>query len=578
MVQKSLVLALGCLLVAFVGLRLPAQSFVRVSGGSGLSTEAPVAANDAKSVDQIIDRVIAREHEELQMLTTYRRVAETYVQELKPNRKEPLTLWRDYYYLGVTGPSKNPVDYHSMLLPKDQLPKQGFSDDNFIPQGFLEMAYVDRRDFDRRHYRFQYAGREFLGDVRCLVFEVTPLPKSGKARFLGRIWVEDQSYTVVRFNGSLSPIHEGPNYHCHFDSWRTNVKPGVWVPAVAFAEETNLKVQKVFSRYFRFRAQTRFWGYGQKITGRQQEFSDLTIDAPTPFRDDAADQDRDKSPVQAEREWKRQAQGYVLEAMERASLLSPPGEIDKLLNTVVNNLEVTNNLDLEPEVQCRVLTTSNLDSFTVGNTIVISRGLLDVLPDEATLAAVLAQELGAILVANSSPDQYGFADTIQIPPLRMFNRFSFKSSHLDQEEASNRALALLEKSPYRDKLSNAGLFLKQISSDSTILRALVDPHLGDGVYLASRIMNSAPPLQVTDRQQIAALPLGGRLKLDPWTGGVELLEVKPVVLASYREKMPLELAPFMPYLTRCKSEAETTKVQGVALFENQSASSSHADR
>ena len=63
------------------------------------------------------------------------------------------------------------------------------------------MIFIDTNGFDKQHYKFDYVKREFLGEVRCLVFDVTPLQKSGKGRFLGRIWVEDQDYNIVRFNG-----------------------------------------------------------------------------------------------------------------------------------------------------------------------------------------------------------------------------------------------------------------------------------------------------------------------------------------------------------------------------------------
>ena len=49
--------------------------------------------------------------------------------------------------------------------------------------------------------------------------------------------------------------------------------------------------------------------------------------------------------------------------------------------------------------------------------------------------------------------------------------------------------------------------------------------------------------------QISALPIGARLKLDPWTDHVELVKAKPVPLLSVREKMPFEVTPFMPFLT-----------------------------
>ena len=77
--------------------------------------------------------------------------------------------------------------------------------------------------------------------------------------------------------------------------------------------------------------------------------------------------------------------------------MAADGEVDQILETVVNNLLVTNKLDGIRGVRCRVLLTTPLESFVIGRTIVLSRGLLDVLPDEATLAAVLAHELAHIV-------------------------------------------------------------------------------------------------------------------------------------------------------------------------------------
>src|SRR5207245_8536323 len=100
--------------------------------------------------------------------------------------------------------------------------------------------------------------------------------------------------------------------------------------------------------------------------------------------------------LQAERSWDHQAEDNVTDRLERMGLLAPYGEVDKVLETVVNNLEVTNNLDIQPDVRCRVLMTSTLESFTVGHTIVLRRGLIDVLPDEASLGAILAHALGHV--------------------------------------------------------------------------------------------------------------------------------------------------------------------------------------
>ena len=99
---------------------------------------------------------------------------------------------------------------------------------------------------------------EFLGDVRCVVFDVTPLPKSGKGRFKGRIWAEDQNYTIVRFNGVYTPIAGINGFNLHFDSWRVNLQPGLWLPAFIFSQESDLK--DFLGNNIRFKSQTRLWG------------------------------------------------------------------------------------------------------------------------------------------------------------------------------------------------------------------------------------------------------------------------------------------------------------------------------
>ena len=72
----------------------------------------------------------------------------------------------------------------------------------------------------------------------------------------------------------------------------------------------------------------------------------------------------------------------------------------------------------------------------------------------------------------------------------------------------------------------------------------------------SSLLASAPALDEKRLDQIAALPLGGRIKVDPWTDQVELSKAKPVALTSSKEKMEFEITPFFPYLTRATSGTE----------------------
>src|SRR2546429_674609 len=242
-----------------------------------------------------------------------------------------------------------------------------------------------------RSYRLEYVRREFLGEVRCLVFDVDPVSRKDKGRFVGRIWVEDQDFHIVRFDGAYGGSSLTSNYF-NFDSWRANVGEKLLLPSFIYSEEGSVRDKRsVNIGYKAFRAQTRLWGYNLGHARQQQELSKVLIESSAGVRDQSENQN-DYSPLQAERSWDHQAEDNVTDRLERLGLLAPYGEVDKVLETVVNNLEVTNDLDIQPEVRCRVLMTSTLESFTLGHSIVLSRGLIDVLPDEASLAAILAHE------------------------------------------------------------------------------------------------------------------------------------------------------------------------------------------
>src|SRR5256886_4564011 len=172
------------------------------------------------------------------------------------------------------------------------------------------------------------------------------------------------------------------------------------MPSFIYSEERDLHY--ALAKKLDFKAQTRLWGYNVGHSSQEQEVSKILVE--TPVQDDTKAAN-DLSPIQAQRSWDRQAEDNVVDRMERIGLMAPRGEVDKVLETVVNNLEVTNNIDVDPEVRCRVMMTSTLESFTVGHTIVLSRGLIDVLPDEASLATMIAHELGHVVLGHRSEER-----------------------------------------------------------------------------------------------------------------------------------------------------------------------------
>jgi hypothetical protein len=77
----------------------------------------------------------------------------------------------------------------------------------------------------------------------------------------------------------------------------------------------------------------------------------------------------------------------------------------------------------------------------------------------------------------------------------------------------------------------------------------------DGSPWLSELSKGSPKLDQDKLDQIAALPLGSRLKTDPWDDKVQMLNVKPVPLLNARDKMPLEVTPIILRLTRFDSNA-----------------------
>jgi hypothetical protein len=551
--------------------KLATAILVLVSAGMGskAAAAAPRPADQPRTMQEVVDRVIVNENHLNQEIRKFSPLVETYIQNLKPDKELGMTPAGDKYFLGRADFSKG-VNLVS-LTDADTKGKKIFSGiGNFfsfamqyLPDGFLQMIFIDTNGFDKQHYKFDYVRREFLGEVRCLVFDVTPEAKSGKGRFLGRIWVEDQDFHIVRFNGAYGGSGR-TSWYFHFDSWRTNAQPGLWLPSFIYSEEKDLHY--ALTKKLDFKAQTRLWGYNLGHAGQEQELSKILVEAAV--QDDSKSAN-DLTPVQAQRSWDRQAEENVADRLQRIGLMAPRGEVDKVLDTVVNNIEVTNNLDIDPEVRCRVLMTTTLESFTLGHTIVLSRGLIDVLPDEASLATVIAHELGHVVLGHRMDTTYAFFDQILVEDKDTFRHFGFARTNEEEQAASAKAVELLTKSPYKDQLANAALFLQALQARQKEIPNLIAAHLGDKVVVIADIKTSAAPTTTTaaaatpttnadtkkNPQMIAALPIGGRVKLDVWYDRLELIKSKPIGTVAEREKMPFEVTPFMPYLTRYNADS-----------------------
>jgi hypothetical protein len=517
----------------------------------------------------LVQRAIAQEKVLIKTIQLRTPLVETYIQDTRPDVKLYEVPSDDQYMLsrvdfgkGFFDKSYQPKDdakhgfFKSSLASISGLTKAlGLEKFTYNPNGFMEMMFVDPSGFDQQHYVFSFVRPEFLGNVRTQVFDVHPKADvKGMGRFYGRIWIEDDGANVVRFNGTYTgPTSEDASkYYFHFDSWRMNVQPGIWLPVAVYVEETQ---RTEANKSVGLKAQTHFWGYSLKLPTRESENVSVKVDEAV----DKSDDSQDVSPLQASRMWITQAENNVIDRLVEAGLvapLDPGGYENKVLDQIVINLVVPNNLAFTDQIHTRILLTDTIEATTVGNTILLSKGLIDSLPNEESIASVIAMELAHIAMGHHIDTRYAFNDRLLFPDETTFQRIAMNHTDVDNGTASKKAIEYLQASMYKDRLPNAGLYYEQLADRARVLKALNTPKLGDsllkpdGTPWMADVEHMAPKLNWDDLAQRPALPLGSWLKTDPWDDKVHMLNTKWPAPMNARDKMPFEVTPIFYKLQR----------------------------
>jgi hypothetical protein len=527
----------------------------------------------------LVQKAIAQEKVLIKNIQQRTPLVETYIQDTKPDVKLYAIPVADHYMLSRVDFGKTFFD--KTYTPKQQQVRHGFfkgsmdtitgltkalhldTQFTYSNTGFMEMMFLDPTGFDQQHYVFSFVRREFLGTVRTWVFDVHPKADvKGMGRFYGRIWIEDEGGNVVRFNGTYTgPTDEdSAKHYFHFDSWRMNVQPGIWLPVAVYVEETQ---RTEADKSVGLKAQTHFWGYSLKLPTRDSESVSMKVDDAV----DKSDDSQDVGPLQASRMWITQAENNVIDRLVEAGLVAPldtGGYEEKVLGQIVINLVVPNNLAFTDQIHCRILLTDTIEATTVGNTILVSKGLVDSLPSEEAIASVIAMELAHIAMGHHIDTRYAFNDRLLFPDEASFQRILMNHTDVDNGTAAKRAMEYLEASMYKDKLPSAGLFYEQLVDRSRVLRSLMEsPRLGDSLLKADGtpwmgdLLHEAPKINWDDLAQTAALPLGSWLKTDPWDDKVHMLTAKRYAPMNARDKMPFEVTPIFYKLQRYDAAAVT---------------------
>jgi hypothetical protein len=543
------------------------------------ASRKPTAAQNA-----LIDKAIVREKEVIKTVRERAPLVETYIQNMKPDPVLGQVPDSDQHFLGrvdfskVIGDNAYAVN-KATSQGNGNNGKLGFFKQSvsylgalggslrltFHEAGFVQMILMDSNSFDRQHYNFGFVRNDFLGNTPTAVFDVTPIGKKDTGRFFGRIWIETRDGNVVRFNGDFAGSEQDYAEYYHFDSWRTNVQPGLWLPTSFYVEESDPKSP---SRTLKFKAINHIWGYALKVPPTESSNTSMDVVGATDVSNDA----QDVSPLGAQRAWVQQAEDNVVERLFQAGLIDAPSEFDKTLEALAGNILAYNNITLSRPIRCRTLLTEPLESLAIGNTIVISKSLLDttgvVTQDGAqqmgNLNAILAFQIAHIILAHRLDTKYAFNDRLLFPTTSVFNRIPMHHTDADNAAAAKKAMELLSAKELVGGQQYFSLYLQQLQQRVKSLKALNEPMIGDGLvksdtdstFWLEAMIPKGPKLDMKDLKQQAAMPLSSFLRFDPWTDQVMVLHSAYEPLLSPADKMPFEVEPVYLKLSYFKVPAD----------------------
>jgi hypothetical protein len=576
--QPAAGLALAFLATAFSGHNASAFPLGKKKPAQELQ-----AAKLTASQNQLIDKAIVREKEVIKLLKERAPLVETYIQNMRPDDKLVQAPESDQHFLGrvefgrIIGGEK--YEINEATASGESHGKFGFFRHsasfltglgsslqlNFSETGFIQMLLMDSNDFDRQHYQFSYVHNEFLGNTPTAVFDVTPLGKNKTGRFFGRIWIETRDGNVVRFNGDFAGSQKDSREYYHFDSWRTNVQPDVWLPTSFYVEESDPKSR---NRSLKFKAINHIWGYSLKVPQKESENTSMDVVGATDVSNDA----QDVSPLGAQRAWVQQAEDNVVDRLYQAGLLDAPSDFDKTLEALATNILAYNNITLSKPIHVRTLLTEPLESLSVGNTIILSKSLIDttaILSQDGAqqmgnLNALLAFQLAHVILGHRLDTKYAFNDRLLFPATSVFNRIPMHHTTEDNAAAAKKAMELLDAKELVGGQQYFGLYLQQLQERVKPLQALNEPMIGDGLvksdddltFWMSALMTKSPKLDMSNLKQQAAMPLSSFLRRDPWTDQMITMHPAFEPLLSPADKMPFEAAPVYIKLTYYKPPTE----------------------
>jgi hypothetical protein len=451
-----------------------------------------------KSEFEMERRIFKTEQEMMRRVRGYSPIVETYIQSLWPDTTAQMPL-DDVYFLSR-------VSFRRYLLSEDNAQATLFGStkssrqilaDNrqkgeLSPRGLAFMLFIDIQDFDADTYRLTYLKPVTLGALNCSMFAVVPLKAKQPGRFKGTIWVENTGFNIVRVKGTFQPLHVRRMQHLnplgasvgfflHFDCWREMIAPDLWAPAyVTIDDNVGWKaLEGDGATDVHYKGRIIVWGYSYLGSFQNRLLA---------LGNAIASSDPE------------------LIGLEKDGIIAPPGTIEQSLDAVIEKISASSHLNL-PKVRCRILATTPVEIFHISNTIVVSRGFLEMVPDESTLAVFLAHELAHIALDTAVGAQNDPGHSLfEFSRLGDFQGLGITNRPEDEGRASALTCGILHDSVYALTIGEASTFEEQLAAISQHIPNLTKARFGFGLIEKGRPVHPLPSC-VSAGQSVLQSPL-----------------------------------------------------------------------
>jgi hypothetical protein len=433
---------------------------------------------------QVARLIFSKEQDTIKQLTSWHLVTETYVQSLGHAKNQDMDnaldegsegVIDDKYFLAEAnlrhlddgGAIEQLLVGRSSASQRIRTNTDGL--EQLFPIGMLMMFFVDLNSFDADRYTLTYEGTEVLAKTECLLFAVEPSMRRDSGRFRGHIWIDSSSLHIARIKGVFAGPYKrwyarlkGPERYFHFDSWREDMGNGLWMPSFTYFEErrtfaADLNVE------VHYRGYTLLW---------QQQEADGSVSAETPNPSGAISMATSIT-----------SSKNLISRLNNDGLLAGPGQVEQWLKGIIEKIAPTP--ALARRIDCRVLLTTPAEIFAVGDVIVVSRGFLNIVPDDSVLAVLLARQVAHIVLGQTN---------LALRPLvrSLFDERAKRDgtdleigwTRNQETAADEEALLLLKGSPYEDAIVNTRAFLLQLMAGSRRFPNLVEARFGASVVSA----------------------------------------------------------------------------------------------